>query len=715
MHRSGISLCSPDAHRRLGVLLATLLTVPVWLPAIALGQAPPAVRVTQPMLEHGADLYQQKCVACHAVGGEGIVFGVGGAETRPPNLSDTPYMDSRSDALLARTIQFGGFRMPAHPGIRGEDLVAVTAHVRSLSRDPVLTVGLQRLAQDEARGFKTVTEADLRTPPAEDWLMFRRTYDGWAHSPLETIDRDNVGDLQLAWAVSMEPGGQYTTPLVRSGVMYITHPGDVIQALHADTGDLIWEYRRYLDAPQPARNRRNLALLGERLFHFTDDNHLIALDARDGSLLWEVSETGADDGIGHMAGPTIAGNKVVSGRSCSARGGPDICYVAAYDPADGRELWRTRTIPRPGEAGDETWGKVPDEQRWHVGTWGNVPSYDPALNLIYWGTSVPQPSLEVLRGTPGLDALYSNSTLATDADSGRIAWYYQHLPRDNWDLDHVFERYLIDLAVAPDPAEVPWINPRLKAGEQRRVVTGIPGKTGLVYTLDRATGEFLWARETLHQNVIADIDPATGQVQINEDMIVGPFEEVLVCPSLGGGKNWPAGTYSPRTGMMYQPQQNMCVLNTGNTDTPTAEDGYALSWLVVEDPAVTADPYPVGRVDAIDMTTGKDVWRHEQRAAMTGTLVSTAGGLVFGGDINRRFYAFDDRSGKILWQSIVSGPVTGSAISYAVDGKQYVAVAVGGGTASPERRALSIHTEIKPPAGAPTLFVFALPDPLPVQ
>lgn len=699
---------SRPARNRRYMLVAAAIVLGGGLPVGAEGQAPPAVRVTESMLARGAELYRQHCTACHAADGEGIVVGKGGAETRPPDLGDAAHMDSRSDTRLARTIQFGGFRMPAHPQIRGDDLVAVTAHVRRLSREDLTTIALQRLAQDRADDFRPVSEADLREPPPGDWLMFRRSYDGWAHSPLDAINRDNVASLQLAWSFSMEPGGQYTTPLVRNGVMYIAHPGDVVQALHADSGDLIWEYRRHDEAPERARNRRNLALLGERLFHLTDDNHLIALDAYTGSLLWEVRETGADDGIGHMAGPAIAGNKVVSGRSCSASGGPDICYVAAHDPRNGNELWRTRTIPRPGEPGDETWGGIPDAQRWHVGTWGNVPAYDPELDLIYWGTSVPQPSLEVLRGTPGLDALYSNSTLATAADSGRIVWHYQHLPRDNWDLDHVFERYLIDLAVAPDPSEVPWINPALTAGETRRVVTGIPGKTGLVYTLDRATGEFLWARETLHQNVIEDIDPATGRVQIDEDMIVGPFEEILVCPSLGGGKNWPAGTYSPRTGIMYQPQQNMCVLNTGNTDAPAPEDGYALSWVVVEDPAVTATPYPVGRIDAIDMRTGRQAWRHEQRAAMTGTLVSTAGGLVFGGDLNRRLYAFDDRSGEILWQSIATGPVTGSAITYAVDGRQYVAFAVGGGSASPERRALSIHPEIKPPAGAPTLLVFAL-------
>ena len=678
--------------------------------ALAVAQAPAVIRVDDAMLARGRALYATHCIACHGDDGRGVVVGSGGAETRPPDLTDAAFMNARSDALIARGVQFGGFRMPAFPALRGDDLVAVTAWVRSLSRSPLDTVALQHLAQGRAERFRPVTSAELALPPAEDWLMFRRTYDGWAHSPLDEINRGNVQALDLAWSVAMAPGGQYTTPLVRNGVLFIAHPGDIIQALHADSGDLIWEYRRHPEASPRARNRRNLALLGERLFHLTDDNHLLALDAATGAVLWEIEEAGAGQGIGHFAGPTVAGDRIVSGRSCAARGGPDICYLAAYDPRDGRELWRTRTVPRPGEPGDESWGDLPDERRWHVGTWGNVPSFDPDLGLLYWGTSVPQPSLEVLRGTPGLDVLYSNSTLATDVASGRIAWYYQHLPRDNWDLDHVFERYLVDTAVAPDAREVPWINPAVVPGEVRRVLTGIPGKTGLVYTLDRETGEFLWARETLHQNVIAGIDATTGRVQVNENMIVGPFEEILVCPSLGGGKNWPAGTYSPRTGIMYQPQQNMCVRNRGNTDSPTAEDGYALAWTVVQDPTITATPYPVGRIDAIDIGSGRQRWRHEQRAAMTGTLVSTAGGLVFGGDLDRRVYAFDDTTGEVLWQRIVSAPVTGSAITYAVDGRQYVAFAVGGGTASPERRALSIHPEIKVPAGAPALFVFALPE-----
>ena len=700
--------------RRLLPLLATLLATG---PALADeedgrpqrdGPAPPTILVTAPMLERGKAIYESFCIACHDRDGAAIAVPGQGPEMTPPDLRDPAFMALRSDMDFANIIQHGGFSMPAYAQVRGDDLVALVAWTRSLSWPEIERVDLQLLAQGTVEDFKPVTTAMLEDPPDGDWLMFRRTYDGWAHSPLDQVNRDNVGELRLAWSRAGEPGGQYTTPLVVAGTLYVQYPGDVIQALDATSGRLIWEYRRQREDDSRSRNRRNLAIYGHRLFHLTDDRHLIALDARTGALLWETEEPAGDAGIGHMGGPMVAAGIVVSGRSCSARGGPESCYLAGHDPETGRELWHRRTIPRPGEPGDDSWGDLPDERRWHVGSWANVPSYDPELGLLYWGTSVPQPSLERLRGTTGHDVLYSNSTLATDPSTGDLVWYYQHLPRDNWDLDHVFERYLIDVAVAPDPAEVPWINPRITPGELRRVVTGIPGKTGIVYTLDRETGEFLWARETLHQNVIASID-GSGKVHIDEDMVVGPFEEILVCPSLGGGKNWPAGSYSPRTGLMYQPQQNLCHLQTGYTDTPTAEDGYATSWLIVEDPAVTGDPYPVGRIDAVDISTGRQAWRHEQRAAVLGTAVSTAGGLLFTGDIDRRFTALDDSTGEVLWQTIVSAPVSGSAVSYAVGGRQYIAVAVGGGTASPERRALSIHTELNPPRDSPALFVFALP------
>ena len=214
----------------------------------------------------------------------------------------------------------------------------------------------------------------------------------------------------------------------------------------------------------------------------------------------------------------------------------------------------------------------------HVGAW-HVGSYDPDLRLIHWGTSVPAPSPEVLRGTVGGAVLYSNSTLALRPENGELAWYFQHLPRDNWDLDHPFERILVDLEVEPDE-EATWsVNPALEPGERRRVMTGFPGKTGILWTLDRETGEFLWARESVYQNVIAGIDPETGAVTVNEEVIPRTVDDEygIVCPGATGGKDWPAGSYSPETGALYVPLQNLCMSPVMTTTDPGPEDGYAIS------------------------------------------------------------------------------------------------------------------------------------------
>ena len=221
------------------------------------------------------------------------------------------------------------------------------------------------------------------------------------------------------------------------------------------------------------------------------DDYVFALDAATGRLAWETEILDYRTLPAHQSsGPIVAGGRVVSGRGCMPEAGPNACVVTAHDAATGAELWRTRLIPAPGEPGDETWGGVPFEERRHVGAW-MVPSFDPALNLVYIGTSVTSPAPKFLIGGIENTHLYHNSTLALDADTGDIVWYYQHL-NDHWDLDHPFERLLVDTAVAPDPAAVTWINPRLQPGERCRVVTGIPGKTGVVYTLDRETGEVLW-------------------------------------------------------------------------------------------------------------------------------------------------------------------------------------------------------------------------------
>ena len=553
--------------------------------------------------------------------------------------------------------------------------------------------------------FVPVTDAMLQDPEPADWLMWRRTLDGWGYSPLDQIDRDNVGDLRMVWSRALTTGMQQGTPLVYDGIMYMPNPKDIIQAIDAVTGDLHWEYRRDLpdDIDEYIRGladvNRNVALHGTLVIDTSNDDYIYAVDATTGRLAWETEILDYKvNPARHSSGPIIAGGLAVSGRSCRPWGGPEACVIVAHDAATGAERWRRRLVPAPGEPGDETWGNVPYEDRVHVGAW-MVPSYDPALNLVYVGTSVTSPAPKFLRGGTENTHLYHNSTLALDADTGEIVWYYQHL-NDHWDLDHPFERMLVDTAVSPDPSAVTWINPRLDRGAVRKVITGIPGKTGVVYTLDRETGEFLWATPTVTQNVISDIDGATGGVSTNSELVFRrEGQEVLVCPSWFGGKDWEAGAYSPLTNTMYFPLRNVCGRMMA---TREAGSHYALA--VRNQIAPGTDQ--VGTVRAISAETGATAWTYTQRAA-TMSLVATGGGLVFGGDVNGRFRAFDHETGEILWEINLGSAVTGFPITFAVDGQQYVAVSTG--TAGTAAGFLSLTPEVRPSAGN-NLFVFALPD-----
>ncbi len=561
-------------------------------------------------------------------------------------------------------------------------------------------------AQDPA-GFVPVTDAMLQDPDPADWLMWRRTLDTWGYSPLEQIDRENVGDLRMVWTRALGPGLQQGTPLVYDGVLYMPNPRDVIQAIDAVTGDLIWEYRRerpddlaeYMIGSLTDTNR-NLAIHGGLIIDTSGDDYVFALDAQTGELVWETQVL---DYRVHPAnqtsGPIVAGGKVVSGRSCAPKGGPHACVIVAHDAATGAELWRRRLIPGPGEPGDESWGGVPFEERKHVGSW-MVPSFDPELNLVYVGTSVTSPAPKFMLGGTDLEHLYHNSTLALDADTGEIVWYYQHL-NDHWDLDHPFERLLLDTAVAPDPAAVPWINPRLQAGEVRRVMTGIPGKTGIVYTLDRATGEFLWAAPTTAQNVVSGIDGATGAVTENAELVFErEGQEMLICPSfVTGGKDHEAGAYSPLTGLMYYPLRNVCARMMA-----TSEGGVTL-YNLAQRQQIAPGTDQVGAVYAISAETGATAWVYEQRAGTT-SLIATGGGLVFGGDGNGRFRALDHETGEPLWEINLGTSVTGFPVTYAVDGRQYVAASTGSSLSS--RDNMRLTPELRPSSGN-NLFVFALP------
>jgi len=582
----------------------------------------------------------------------------------------------------------------------------------------VLTVefGLNAQAQDgppaatnaqPVAKVKAVTDQMLTKPDPADWLMWRRTLDSWGYSPLNQITKQNVGKLRMVWTRGLGPGVQEGTPLVHDGVLFFPNPNDTIQAINAATGDLIWEYKRPIPEdigkyfPTPTANR-NIAIYGDKIIDTSEDDFVFGLNVATGTLAFQTKiadyrEYSAQE----TSGPIVANGKIISGRGCEPRGEADACVITAHDAVSGKELWRTRTIPRPGEPGSESWGDTPLNLRRHVGTW-MVPSFDAQTNLVIIGTSVTSPAPKFQLAGNDKKYLYHNSTLALDADTGRIVWYYQHIV-DHWDLDHPFERILVDTAVAPDPKEVPWINPRLKSGERRRVVTGIPGKTGIVYTLDLKTGEFLWARPTTPQNVVTKIDGATGEVTVNPETTFSKGGQArFVCPISGGGKNWWAGSYSPLTNAMYEPLENICGIVTPISDTVVANSLYGITMKAQMAPGQDK----IGTVQAISAETGRLLWKYEQPAA-TYSLVATGGRLIFFGDQGGYFHALDQDTGKELWSINLGSPVSGYPITFSVNGKQYVAASTGGALGG--ARANPLTPQIRPSANS-AIYVFALPE-----
>ena len=569
--------------------------------------------------------------------------------------------------------------------------------------------------------FPPVTDSMLQDPAPSDWLMWRRTLDSWGYSPLTEINQENVSQIRMIWTRDLAAATDEITPLAYNGVLYVPQANDVIEAIDAVSGDVIWSYRR--DLPEDVgqwigphgSNNRNLAIYENLIIDSSAEGFVFALNAQTGEIVWETQVFDYKVNTGtHSSGPIIADGRVISGRSCKSTlsyggGGPEACFVAAHDALTGSELWRRQLIPAPGEPGYETWGEVPYELRQQVGSW-TPSSYDPELKLIIFGTSVTSPAPKIFLDGVDRNYLYHNSTLALEIDTGEIRWYYQHL-NDHWDMDHPFERLLVETAVTPDPEEVDWINPDLEAGEVRKVITGIPGKTGVVYTLDRETGEFLWATPTVFQNIIKNIDGASGEVTENPDVVFRETEQVVfVCPTWLGGKNWETGTYSPLTNTMYFPLRNTCadMMATADFDTQRNTElereilrgGLALYSLAARH-RMAPDTQNLGTVRAINAETGRTEWLYEQRAGTT-SLMATGGGLVFGGDANGRFRAHDHETGEVLWEINLGSPVVGFPISYAVDGKQYVSVNTGpwlGSIGTPELR----------PSRGTNLFIFALP------
>ncbi|MBN1240799.1 MAG: PQQ-binding-like beta-propeller repeat protein [Gammaproteobacteria bacterium] len=563
-----------------------------------------------------------------------------------------------------------------------------------------------------AADYVPVTDEMLASPDPSDWLMYSRTYDAQRFSPLDEIHRGNVGELEKAWSKALPDGVIEVIPIVYRGVMYLATPGGAegssgVWALDAATGELLWEHE---PAGSLSSRIKALAIYDDMIYYTApappgEANPVVALDARSGAVRWRTPVTPET----HTSGAIVVDGKVVSGRTCNSV--RENCYIAAHDAETGDEVWRFDVAPGAGEPGDASWGGTPPPER-RASTWGLPGTYDPALGLIFWGISNPMPNTRADRH--GGDAmaiplhapadLYSNSTVALDPDTGELEWYYQHLPGDDWDMDVNQEKMLIRTAVDPDPRFVKWINPDAANGEERDVVVTV-GEGGGIWVNDRASGEFLWATPFPYDTpnfILSDIDVETGVTHINEALVLKePGANSLVC-YWNTRSFWPTA-YHPRLNALYVPYVDHCLDMTRAVPGESGERRTSAH-------RPGADPEKFAGLAKIDMATGEIERIYEARAGGMGAVLATAGDVVFWGDILQVLRAFDAETGEILWESEPLGAtVQNSTITYAVEGKQYVAVVNGeavlgarglaraGGVTLPENRGNSIN-------------VFALPD-----
>ena len=556
----------------------------------------------------------------------------------------------------------------------------------------------------QVKNFAPVTQRMLVTPSPDDWLMYSRTYDAQRYSPLKQINRQNVSRLQMAWTKPMSEGTHEGIPIVRGGVMYVVQPGASVTALDATNGELLWTYKRETNS---ASRTKTLAIYEDLVFYTAPDGFIVALDAITGKVRWELKTDG-----GLTSGPIVVEGKVLTGRTCGGRRAN--CYVSAHDAKTGKEAWRFYTAAGDDDPGGATWGGAPEATR-VASTWGLPGTYDPVRKLLYWGIANPTPNTRAARHGGNIDAiartapadLYSNSTVALNPDTGKLAWYYQHLPGDDWDEDYTHERTLLRTAVSPDPKFVKWINPDIARGQQRDVAVMV-GEGGGIFALDRGTGQFLWASPFPYDApnfLISNVDGKTGKSTLNWDLVFkSPGERHVIC-YWNTRSYWPTA-YHPGQNSLYVPWVDNCLDMT--SAIPATGDKPAVSEKRVGTPRPGSSPAEFGGLSKINMTTGEIRHIYKGRAPGNGAVLATGGDLVFWGDLDQKFRAFDAESGKILWEATLGGSIENSTITYAVGGKQYVAVMSGEGALT---TGLIAQAGISPPRKHNEIYVFALTDP----
>jgi alcohol dehydrogenase (cytochrome c) len=542
--------------------------------------------------------------------------------------------------------------------------------------------------------YASVTAERLLNPEPRNWLMYRRTYDSWGYSPLGQINRRNVARLEPVWTLSTGlTEGHQSPPIVNDGVMFITTPLNHVYAIDAASGDIFWHYGRQMpfDIQLGHPTNRGVALYGDKVYLATSDAVVVALDAKTGAVVWEQAVEDYRGGYYMTLAPLAVRGKIMVGVSGGERGVRG--FVVALDAETGAQVWKSYTVPAPGEPGNETW---PGDS-WQTGgapVWVTG-SYDPALNLTFWGTGNPGPWMGNAR--PG-DNLYANSVVAFDADTGELRAYHQYHWNGSWDWDEVSAPLLFD--VTRDGRTFPALVH--------------PGRNGYLWLLERAQDsiKFVDAEPFVHQDVFTSIDPVTGRPEYNMDHKPGIDHLAQYCPSLWGGKDWPPAAYNPETGLLYVPaNENLCQRLSG--EEAEYRRGQGFTGIAESEFIVTDGADHIGELQAWNMNTGERAWTHEFETHNWGPVLTTGGGLVFlGGTPDRYFRAFDARTGEQLWQQRTNSGITGVPTSFEVAGRQYIAVQSGWGVdAAGMTRNIdrARGTETIVPQGG-VVWVFALPQ-----
>lgn len=521
----------------------------------------------------------------------------------------------------------------------------------------------------------------------ENWPHYGGSQLAWRYSALDQINAKNVKKLAAAWVYQTGDYdmGLQSTPIVLDGVMYVSTSRNQIHALDAATGRVQWVYKYPLPrgaVPYGPQNR-GVAVAGGRVFMGTWDSHLVAVDQKTGREVWRVA---VDDvkqcGCNITGAPLLVKDKVIvggTGGDSAHRG-----YLTAFDQRTGRFVWRFYVIPGPGEPGNETW---PGES-WKFG--GGSPwmtgSYDPELNLLYWGTgnAAADNYGENRKGSN----LYTGSVVALDPDTGKLKWHYQEIPHDVWDYDSAYEVVLVDLPVA---------------GRMRKLLVHT-NKSGHTFVLDRINGQFLRAFPINRffnwvQGITED-----GKLVGRRDPEVG--KPMLACPGVAGGKSWNQMAYSPVSRLVFIPAVEWCTEITARAQEADEGKGYiGGSWVTKHPPGERASSH----LDAWDPVTGKKQWTFDYKYALLASVLATAGDLVFTGDPEGNFFALNARTGEKLWSFQTGSGHRGSAITYAVKGRQFVATPSGWGSLVAGGMA-ALWPEAQNFQGGSAVFAFSLPE-----